>query len=408
MLLIELKKMFYKKSLLLISLLGPLIIIAIFGSIILPSIFHVEQLGIINNVYNEDTSPDLAIFINSYVSKSTGKNSPNILKVRKIDSFDEGFAAISKNNANMFTHIPPHTVDNILDDKKMDINIYTKLEYAFESTIYINDLQQNISLAEKISPAYEILAQLMYDKGIPIEEIIDDIEESQALCSLKFVFRKSMFDHISVALKRNIVPFTYYLLSILTILISLATLPIVWLTSTDINSVMMKRSAFKGDLKIKYMAAKILASSLFISFTIILIIPVNNYIQKSLLKNLQILQNPLLIIIGVAISALFLASFSIFIATFIPNGTHGIWLAFYIIVLMSFISGVLLPIEMLPQALKIVGRLMPIYHIKELMGSIFSVYSPIIFTRSLLILFIYSFLFFGLSFLLIDKRRIYR
>ncbi len=406
MLLIELKKMFYRKSLLLISLLSPVIVLIIFASVMIPSLIRFNEVGIINNVFIEDKSPVINIFINSYIEKTTGNNSKSLLKVRKVDSYQEGYKLLSDNDANIFTYIPEHTIDKILASEKFDINIYTKLAYAFEASIYVHDLQKNISLAEKLSPSYKIISQFLYDQGLSDEQVEESILASQKIAGRKFAFRKAMFDYASAAIKKNNIPVLYYIVSIVTIFISLGMLPIVWFTSVDLNSVLIKRSAFKGSLKLRYLIAKLLASALFICLTIALLIPANSLLRAKLHSAHQVVENPLLIIVGIIVTAAFLATLSIFIATVIPNGIHGIWFAFYMLIIMLFISGGLYPIEKLPSFLKVVGLSTPLFYIKEIIGSIFGVYSQTVYLKSIFMLTLYSLVLFIGSYFLLAKRRV--
>ncbi len=406
MFLIELKKMFYRKSLLLISLLSPVIVLIIFASVMIPSLIRLNGVGIINNVFIEDKSPVINIFINSYVEKTTGNNSKSLLKIRKVNSYQAGYKLLSDNDANIFTYIPADTIDKILASEKFDINIYTKLAYAFEASIYVHDLQKNISLAEKLSPSYRLVAQFLSARGLNDEQVDKSILASQKIAGRKFAFRKAMFDYASAAIKKNDIPVLYYIVSIVTIFISLGMLPIVWFTSVDLNSVLIKRSAFKGSLKLRYLVAKLLASALFICLTIALLIPANSLLRIKLHAAHQVVENPLLIMVGIVIAAAFLASLSIFIASVIPNGIHGIWFAFYMLIIMLFISGGLYPIEKLPPLLKIIGMSTPLFYIKEIIGAIFGVYSQAIYLRSIFMLVLYSVVLFIVSYFLLAKRRV--
>lgn len=399
----DLKRIFASKTLVILALLSPALVIVILATVFFPMIGTAQSINFNLAICNEDKSDDVNQFVNQLVNSQALSE---IVNPYPVSSVEVGLELIENNSVSVLIHIPDNLLSDIREGKEVDVSIYSTENHSMESELVSMILDTSLNIVGQgqnvVGTSYDVLLDKGVDK-VSTDYFIDEI--TSEVISDYMSRRDIIGESGTVSPVGEYMPVEYYLSAVFTIFVCLTMLPLIHFTSSDLSSSIIKRGLLSGITSTNFFISRILSGAVLIFLVQIMILPTSlglKFFDYILGGNYG--SHYFALFICIILSSLCFSSLSFLLSLTLKNERLSLWMGFYLSIFLCFISGAIIPSSILPSFLVSIGLFSPArYCMRALSNSLFN-FKFDSFIDNAVIIFCFFTLFFIISFFLFKRR----
>lgn len=402
-LLYDLKRMFSGKALVILSLLSPIIVTLVFSAVVAPMIYTAKGLHFNLAMCDEDQSEPVHEFVNQLINSQALSD---IVSVYPVTTLDNGIAMLDNGDVSVLIHIPPNIFENIRAGKAVEVSIYSTKAHALEAELISMVLDSSLSAVGKSQNLLESAKNIVVIKGVSETDSELFLENSTSFAITEYMNRREVLgEGGTLSPMGEYLPIEYYLSAIFSVFAALSILPLIHFTANDASGSILRRGLLCGQGTVRFFSVRILSGMIFILLVQLMLVP------ASLLLNLsgELLGGSYATNIAALIALMILSSFcystlAVSLGTWIPQKQSALWIGFYLVLIMSLLSGALIPFGALPKLAASIGQWLPMRSaIRALSNALFS-FDREIYLQDVMKLAVFSVILLPLGYLGLRKR----
>jgi len=342
----ELKRLFNNRSSLLSAVVCPLIVLYVLSGSLIPGLFSHRQLeGVTISVLNETKADEVDMLLRNLTS---AESVDSFLKIDYVTDIDGGLEAIKTRKSVAFVHIPEALHDEMTSGGKGEIIYYDGNTGRPASFLIYSILDSGLTGINKAQEAAETVFSGMRELGYSYSEAADEFNGLAMNVFSRALNRSEVFDERRVSPFGNLLGIEYYSISVIIIFALLASTILASTMSHDVNSEMLARGLPAGNNAV-FLLAKFVSGTIFIFV-------VSAPASLSALWFSGTISGPGSDIPGTLASAIILSMYCsgimLAIGGLAVRYKTAIWPAFTFVFLVSVLSGLIVPYELMPQFIK--------------------------------------------------------
>ena len=343
-LLLEIRRLITKASTLIMAMLLPVILVSAISLSLLPMLFGKAGINEINvSVYYEDDSPEIILIGKALTEHESSENFMNVIRVY---SKQEGLRLVNERIVSAFVYVPAGFKDTIYNGDKAEMFYYfgdRDKELSFLIYKIFNDGVNLINYAQQsVDTLYDSMNILNYSP----KDSVSEYNDTSVLIFTSILSKvKTYSDNIKLSPISDYLPIEYYSISTLILALFFGATPILIMFSKDINNGTLARGSLMAK-RAPYLIIKILSGAILIIIQMAFIIPII-LLQNGAFGLFS--GNILLIFACVILCGFYFSTIMLMIGSISKDSSASLWLGFTIIVLVSFISGLIIPSSVLPE-----------------------------------------------------------
>lgn len=379
----DIRRLFSKKATLLLCVLAPVLVMFIFASILVPMLFTGKGLHFNLAILQEDKSLEVRAFISQLVHSHA---LADLVTLYPVESLDVGLGLLEKQEVSVLIHIPPSVLDDIRNQKPVKITIYSTPEHAMEQSLITMTLGQSLLLVGHGQNQMEAAKQVVMAEGVALPDADIFLRDLTYKALNQYMNRRQVLGESgSLSPLADYLPAEYYLAAIFALFSSIAMLPLIHLTASDLSGSIFRRGLVCGRGYIQFFLARICSGTLFILLVLLMVFPTtlllnlaDQFFGSAYQGNLPAL------FLTILLAALGLSTLAATLAAWIGKAQPALWTGFYLVLVMAAAGGALVPDSSLPAFLAAIGRYMPLRAIMRGLASALFAFDPAFFWPDML------------------------
>ncbi len=401
--LFDLKRTFEKKSLIIICVISPVIVMLLFGSIVAPLLFTAKITKFNVAIVNDDKSKEVNTFIDQLVNSKALKD---LVVSYPAQSIEDGYEMLEKNEVLVLIHIPEGLMSSIKTNKKTNIELYSIKGHYLESELIKMTLESSLSTVAKGQNLLEYSIKFISDKSISLEKIKQFTDEITDKAIREFMNRREVLSQAGTLSPIGAyIPIEYYTGIIFTFFAALAMLPISAMTAEDMRKNVLKRGFLYDRRYLGYYFGRLISGTALICLILLLVYP--SYLLNSILNTalkVEFTSNAAALFLSVLLSALCFSAMAVTVSSIFSKGNMSIWILFYIILFMAVLSGAVIPTDSMPEFASKISGWMPFRAAMRSMINALFIFDVSQYFQEVIKLIIWNIVFIASGLLFIRKR----
>lgn len=360
----EVKRYFSNTALLIIACIVPILLIMTLLGSMLPVLFRGAELDDINiALFNEDDTFETNMIIRHLAESDSVEDFVDIIDVK---SLSEGEEMLENNNASALIHIPINLQENLYQGKSETIYFYAgQTDKQIVRLIYdmLKSGLNNINQAQK---SVDMVYYAMRDMGYSSQDASNQYRNMAEELFTNIISRSQIYaDYNEVSATGDYLNIEYYLISTLLLSLFFLSLPICAKMSKDKNSGVTDRGGFYLN-SFSYVLSKVLAGGLYL----VLPAAVTSVFILFVSGAFGLFSGTVwLLITSIALSVLYFSSLMVLLGALMPSTTSAIWSGFSIALIISTISGIFIPRDLMPRAIVNIAQITGLPSVIRVYGS---------------------------------------
>jgi len=348
----ELRKVFSNIPNIILSCLIPLFLLFIITSSPLDNVFKPNEIKRIKiAIFNEDGSIETKLIINHLMNNDSVND---IIELNYQSSIEDGLKLIDSKEVVAFIYIPKGLQNGLYSGKSQKITYYSsKKNEAVSHLIYLL-LNEAIGNVNQVQKSADLIYYSMKELGYNLNTSISSYNEVSKKYLLSIANKNKVYlNSKNHSIINGVLNLEFYIVSTILLCAFFVSLPLCRITSREFEKNLLMRGNYISSLD-KYLIAKIIANSIYIFIPLIITSVFGLFIfnsQHLLLKNIFIILGVILII------STHIASLVLFISSIQKNMTKTIWSMFTYALLSCGVAGLIIPVELMPRGLNILGEI---------------------------------------------------
>lgn len=367
----EVKRYFSNTPLLIIACVVPVLLIMTLLGSMLPVLFRGAELNDINiALFNEDPTFETNMIIRHLAESDSVEDFVDIVDV---DSLEEGMEMLDSTQASALIHIPKDLQENLYQGKSQTLYFYSGQRNKQIVNLIYDMLESGLNNINQAQKSVDIVYYSMQDMGYGHSDSASQYRSMAEDLFSNIISRSDIYtDYSEVSATGDFLNIEYYLISTLLLCLFFLSLPICAKMSKDKNSGVMDRGGFYLS-GFAYSSSKVLAGALFLimpaAVTSVFILAVSG--AFGLFSG-----STGLLIATILLSGLFISIIMVLVGTVMPSTTSAIWSGFSLALVLSMISGIFIPRNLMPRSIVYAAEITGLPAITRLYGaSLFGVKS---------------------------------
>jgi len=255
----DLKRLLINKTGMAVLIFAPVVILLCFGSVIAPVFFNAEG-GFSIALLVEDTDPFTASVVESLVKTEQNRS---VLTIKNVYSLEEGKALLNQNEAVCLIQIPQGFQRSLLSGGKSAVTFYENAAKPLECAIIKKVLSSGITLVNEAQKSVNALYASLYGH-IPVEEAKKAYSDAAKVFLLTALNKSAVFKSETVSPLGALQPLEYYAASLLVIFLSLNSLGLSAMTSSDNANGVTLRHLLSGRRPVGVALSRTFSGALFV------------------------------------------------------------------------------------------------------------------------------------------------
>lgn len=379
----DLKRMFSGKTMVLMCILSPIIVVMIFSLVIAPMLFTANGLYFNLAICNEDKNEEVNQFIRQMVNSQA---LADIVDMYPVNSVDIGLELVEKDDVSVLIHIPENLFEDIRNGNEISVPVYAKKSHALESKLISMTLNSSLALVGKSQNVMEAAKNMVIDLGETEENARIFLNDTTDSAIRDYMNRREVFgEGGTLSPMGEYMPVEYYLSAIFSLFAALSMLPIIHFTAVDVSGAILRRGLLCGMGSVRFFITRIVSGACFILLVQLMLFPTSFLLRIAgdILGGVYV-SSFIALFISIVISSFCYSSFAFFIATLLPNEKTALWTGFFLSLAMAIVCGALLPESMLPTWSTTIGKWLPLRSSMRMLSVSLFKYDPAIFLMDLL------------------------
>lgn len=353
-LLIDLKRLFSNKLSLALIVIAPVITLLLLASLIAPLFFSNRRLSDITvAIFQEDFSEDVQFLMDDITSDH---QIASIVTFDFVDSLDVGQTMLANGDAAIFLYIPAGLMEDLYQREPTRVEAWVSDEYAFEASVITPILD---SFAEGFNQLQLTMDYFYFQarSGLPQDLVWEHYYDVSVYLGLRVLNRTSLFEMEGVSPLGRLLPIEYYTSAIFAFFIALGLIPLSGYNAKDLSSGAIGRGLAVTRWRYQYFLVRMISGAIYIMLVTVPMLGVGIII----LGQDIFYSGNLLALFGVAaVSALSFSCLSILVGLIFPKNDNAVWVAFYFVITMALMGGVIFPDDAIPTLITSIGQLSPL------------------------------------------------
>jgi len=400
----DLKRVFESRAMVALCALAPVAVMLLFSSIVAPLLFAAEVTSFNVAILNEDGSRPVNQFINQLVNSQALKD---LVTSYPVDSAEQGWQLLRQGDVLVLVHVPAGFFETMERQGETGVTLYGLPGHHLETALIRMTLESALATVGKSQNLIASAQELIVEKGIPQASADIYIADTTDYAINAFMDRRQVLGQQgNVSPLGEYLPTEYYLGAIFALFSAMAAIPLIRLTAADLTGAVMQRGLLAGSGLRHYYGSRLVSGAALISLVLLMVFP-TAAVTRWLNLAIQITFSQSLWALGAAVllSALCFSAAAIAVAAFVPDEDGALWVAFYGILIMALLSGVVLPEAYLPEGISALGRTLPLRAAMRAMVSALFRFDPGLYWPDMLRLALWTGLLTAVGVLGLDRRR---
>ncbi|MEX1376994.1 MAG: ABC transporter permease [Eubacteriales bacterium] len=340
----ETKRYFSNIALLIIACAVPIFLISTLLGSLLPFLFRGAEL---NNIYialfNEDKTFETDMIIRNLTES---KSVEDFVEILDVDSIEEGRKMLADKEASALIYIPKDLQANLYEGNSQKLYFYAGEKDKQVIILLYDMLKGGIKNINQGQRSVDIVYYSMRDMGYGYESASAEYSQMAQDIFSKIISRSKIYrDYDEVSATGDYLNIEYYTISTMLLCMFLISLSLAANISSDRTTGILDRGGFYRN-SFGYIGAKTMAGMLFLLLpmalcTLFILLVSNSFGLFS--------GNTILILLSLIISALYFSVFMITLGSYAKSTTAAIWAGFSIVLIVSTISGIFIPRNIMPR-----------------------------------------------------------
>lgn len=355
----DLKRMFSGKSLVLMCIFSPIVVVLLFSLVVAPMIYTANGLHFNLAICDEDKSEEVNQFIRQMVNSQA---LADIVDVYPVGSVDIGLTLVENDDVSVLIHIPKDFFENMKNGNMLRVPIYAKKSHALESKLISMSLNSSLALVGKSQNVMESAQEIIVDLGESEENAEIFLDDATSAAITDYMNRREVFgEGGALSPMGEYMPVEYYLSAIFSLFAALSMLPIIHFSAVDVSGAILRRGLLCGMGSVRFFLTRIVSGACFVLLVQLMLFPTSFLLRIAgdVLGGVYASSFPALFL-SLMLSSICYSTLALFIATLLPNETTALWTGFFLALAMAVFCGALVPESTLPGWATIVGKWLPL------------------------------------------------
>ena len=357
--LFDLRRVFSNWGTVALCAVTPLVVTLVFALIAVPMFLAASVTAFNVMICDEDGSEPVKEFISQLVNSKALKD---MVTVYPVKTSEQGIKLIQTGDATVFLHIPSHLFEDMQAQEPVVVDLYGAQGHALEVSIIRMALADSLEVVGKSENMLEIAYRAVRANGVSEAAGIDFFNSFLSDATTQYMSRRLVFgSEGTVSPVGDLLPVQYYLGAIFTLFAALAALPLAKKTAGDLSGAVLHRGLVSGRNAARFFLARLFSGWTFVLLVLLMLFPtglalnaLNRQVSAALVGNASALA------LAMAALALTFSAAATAFAALLPQGDHALWALFYAVIVTALCSGLIIPENALPGAIREIGRILPL------------------------------------------------
>lgn len=359
-LIMDIKRLFRGRGLVLASLLTPLAGLAVFSSVVAPMLTLGNQLKVPYAICNEDESEPVRQFVSLMTNSESMKELGTPFPVKDVDI---GYRLLKEGKVGVLVHIPKDFYQTMSAGEDPVVSLIAYPIHSFEQTMVSITLESSLQVVGQSQNILQSTGKALREAGAD-EKLTSTMLDEELTNGIEHFLerRASLGKSGSLSPVGELFPLEYYMSALFSLFGFLAVLPTLHLTASDLSGPVYKRGLLAEKKKVVYYYfARLLSGAVLILLTFLLLIPTAGTIKSlELFRHGENTRIHLPLASALVLISFSYSAFSMLLSDLIGKPRQALWTGFISILLMAGFSGALVSEGKLPVFLAEAGRLTPL------------------------------------------------
>ena len=356
---IDFKRVFAGWGTVLLCVLAPFCVMLTLSLVAMPMFATTKLTKFSAMLCDEDGSEPVRQFITQLVNSQALKD---LIAVYPVATPDKGMELLKSGDATIFIHIPPHMFDDMSQKRHVQLDIYAAPGHELEVAVVRSALSDSLAAVGKSENILELAYWSVRGAGVPQKQSDDFFSKTMDYAINQYMSRREVFGDMGVITPLgDLVPVQYYLAAVYTLFSALAALPLSRKTANDLNGTLLRRGVLAGHNASRFFFARILSGMAFILLILLTLIPTGSLFNiANFMRSARLVGSvPAMLFAMLLISCCF-SAFAAALPLAARNKDTAGWAGFFVILLLACCSGLFIPENLLPDAVRSAARVLPL------------------------------------------------
>jgi hypothetical protein len=367
--LFDLKRIFGSGRTVLLCIVLPLAVLLLFTTMVAPLLVTQTRVAATAfAVYNEDGTKVTRQFID-FVANA--KSFQGIVSVFTVNSLEKGLRLVKNHEASGLLHIPAGFYDAMSGGRDVTMDVYGGDTNVLECSLVLTVLETALQEAGGAQNALGALHADVIRLG-GSEESADGLYDAMMTCGMGAITNRQavLGPGGFVSPTSGYLPAEFCLSAMLTWFLALALLPLAGFSAGDFSMSVLQRGMKTRSMRLRFLAARLLSGAVFLVAVMAIVFPAGA-VSSGFTRFFN--GNTLALCGAIFFMALCFSAIALAVSAWMPNRDAALWLAFWLIVVLSLFGGTAAPESVLPGWARAAGQWSPIRSAMRLLaGGIFN------------------------------------
>jgi len=367
----EVKRYFSNTALLIIACVVPILLIVTLLGSMLPVLFRGAELNDIDiALFNEDSTFETNMIIRHLAEADSVEDFIDIIEV---DSLLEGEEMLEDNQVSAIIHIPKNLQENLYQGKSQTLYFYAGEGNKQIVRLIYDMLDSGLNNINQAQKSVDIVYYSMRDMGYSSADASVKYRSMAEDLFTNIISRSDIYtDYSEVSATGDYLNIEYYLISTLLLSLFFLALPICAKMSKDKKSGVMDRGGFYLNI-FAYSSSKVIAGGLYL----LLPAAVTSVVILAVSGAFGLFSGDVWLLSGtIILSTIYFSSIMMMVGALMPSTTSALWSGFSLALVISMISGIFIPRDLMPRGIVTIAEATGLPAIIRLYGaSLFGVNS---------------------------------
>ena len=355
----DLKRIFSGKTLVLLCLLSPIIVVFIFSTVISPMIYTAGDLRFNLAICDEDGSEGVKEFISQMLNSQALKD---LVTSYPVKTEEDGVAMLESGDISVFVHVPAGLFESMRAGEEVKVNIISTKAHALEANLTSMTLKSSLEIVGKSQNVMEAARLLLIDKGVDEVQADEYLTEATNDAITRYMSRReTLGDGGPISPVGEYLPVEYYISAIFSLFAALAMLPLIHFSAADSSGAILRRGLLCGIGTGRFFMSRIVSGAIFVLLVLTMLFPTSLLLKLAdTVLGGSYANNFAALAVSLILSAMCFSALALTVAVWLPNENTALWTGFFLVIGMAAFCGALIPEGALPKWASLIGRWLPI------------------------------------------------
>lgn len=267
----DLKRLFANKVTLVLSIITPVVTLALFASVVVPLMFSyrvVEKARVI--ILNEDEDE----YMEEVFQEIVGEQSiQNVVSVEFVRSLEEGIAQVEEGQAIFFFVINEETMMNFYYREPSVVDVWVSSGDDFETALFLPIFGHVVDMFNQSQLGLDYILDEMLTFA-DVNESYDQFNDVMIYLGIQMLNRSDLYEMEGISPLGKFLPIEYYISSLFSLFLGFGMIPLIGYNVSDFQSTAFTRGVAHFRWPYTFLLTRVLTGSMYIllvSFPMLLV-----------------------------------------------------------------------------------------------------------------------------------------